>query len=48
MEIEGISESEAIQKKSYVEICSLATGDKSNFDYDQLAALLNMSPDTVE
>ena len=34
MKAEGITESEAIQKKSYVQICSLATVDSSNFDYD--------------
>jgi hypothetical protein len=34
METEGISESEAIQKKSYVEICSLVTSESSNFGYE--------------
>jgi alpha-N-acetylglucosamine transferase len=48
MKAEGISESEAIQKKSYVQICSLTTVDNSNFDYDQLAALLNIDAQDVE
>ena len=48
MKAEGITESEAIQKKSYVEICSLATTESSNFDYGQLASLLNIAADDVE
>ena len=48
MQTEGISESEAIQKKSYVQICSLVTSESSNFDYEQLANLLNIKSDDVE
>jgi len=40
MKKEGITKDQALQKKSYLQICSLATLENSNFDYNQLAQLL--------
>lgn len=48
MKKEGISKEQALQKKSYLQICSLATLDNSNFDYKQLAQLLALKEDDVE
>jgi hypothetical protein len=42
MSDEGLTTEEVIQKKTYVQICSLST-EKTNFKYDELASLLNIS-----
>lgn len=48
MKAEGLSIEAAIQKKTYVQICSLDTVEKSNYDYEELAALLNIASEGVE
>ena len=47
MEEEGLTKSDLIVKKSYVQICSLST-DKTNFAYSELAKLLNIDEDEIE
>lgn len=48
MKKEGITKDQALQKKSYLQICSLATLENSNFDYNQLAQLLAIKQEDVE
>ena len=47
MESERLNEKDVLTKKTYVQICSLNT-DKTNFSYDELSKLLNISTDEVE
>jgi hypothetical protein len=44
---EQISMQEAINKKSYIQICGLST-DTSNFKYSELSKLLNIEEDGIE
>jgi hypothetical protein len=44
---EGISIEEAINKKSYLQICTLNT-QTSNFSYAELSKLLNIDEDAIE
>lgn len=47
MKEESLTENELTTKKSYVQICALDT-QKTNFKFNELASLLNISPDEVE
>ena len=47
MDQEGLTERDLITKKSYVQICTLDM-QTSNFKYQELAELLNISADEVE
>ena len=47
MKEEGLTKKELVDKKSYVQICTLST-EKTNFGYTELAELLNIDKDEIE
>jgi len=48
LEAEHISLEEAINKKSYLQICTLSTETSTNFKYSELSKLLNIDENGIE
>lgn len=48
LQAEQISLEEAINKKSYLQICTLSTETSTNFKYSELSKLLNIDEDGIE